>query len=340
MQFRRQFSQRFKPFMALTALVALSACAETSFLSHMAKQMPVDLGPEVAALGNLAHPHRGGHYKVGLPYTIKGITYRPKVDYGYDEVGIASWYGPGFDGKLTANGEIYDQDLLTAAHKTLPMPSLARVTNLENGRSVVVRVNDRGPFAPGRIIDMSDRGAKLLGFHRQGITKVRVQILAEESRIMAAAAQGKTVPRYTGSAQISGAPGLTAPPVPGRKPIASTNVAHMQNAPSPTVAMAKLTVAGVTVAPPTIEIPQFGGDNRTNTSSLYIQLAAFSDPSNAERARQNISHLGASGIYRADLAHGTYYRLRLGPIADRAEADRLLAQAVQSGYAQARITVD
>ena len=334
---RSGYVSRLKPMLAITALMVLSACAETSFLSHMAKQMPVDLGPEVAALGNLAHPHRGGHYKVGLPYTIKGITYRPKVDYDYDEIGIASWYGPGFDGKLTANGEIYDQDLLTAAHKTLPMPSLVRVTNLVNGRSVVVRVNDRGPFAPGRIIDMSERGAKLLGFHNDGIVRVRVQILGEESRILAAAAQGKTTPRYTGIIPAKGAPGINAPPVPGRKPVRATVATTM---PLAEPVQAQLTVAGVTVAPPTIEIPQFGGDDRSGSSSLYIQLAAFNDPGNAERARQTISHLGASGIYRAEFAHGTYYRLRLGPIANQAEADRLLARAVQSGYAQARITVD
>ena len=304
MQLRARLSPGIRPLLACFALIGLSACAETSFLSHMAKQMPVDLGPEVAALGNLAHPHRGGHYKVGLPYTIKGITYRPEVDYSYDEVGIASWYGPGFDGKLTANGEIYDEDLLTAAHKTLPMPSLVRVTNLENGRSVVVRVNDRGPFAPGRIIDMSDRGARLLGFHRQGIVKVRVQILAEESRILAAAAKGETVPRYTGMVPNRGAPGIKSPPVPARKPVMLAAPATSA-VPVSAVQQAPLTVAGVAVSPPVMEIPQFGGDDRMQTSSLYIQLAAFNDPSNAERARQTISHLGASGIYRAELAHGT-----------------------------------
>ncbi|MBV6632544.1 MAG: septal ring lytic transglycosylase RlpA family protein [Alphaproteobacteria bacterium] len=307
--------------------MTLSACAEATLVTHMAKQMPVDLGPEVEALGNLAHPHRGGHYKVGLPYTIKGITYRPKVDYDYDEVGIASWYGPGFDGKLTANGEIYDQDLLTAAHKTLPMPSLARVINLENGRSVVVRINDRGPFAPGRIIDMSDRGARLLGFHQQGITKVRVQILAEESKILAAAAQGKPVPRYTGMVLSKAAPGLDAPPVPKAKPSLEPVLAVAQPVPNPVPSARAL-------------LANWPGQDQANSGALYIQLAAFRDPVRADAARQSIGHLGPAGVYRADLSLGTFYRLRLGPLSDRDQADRLLAQVLRAGYPGARIIAD
>src|SRR3546814_18900599 len=102
--------------------------------------------------------------------------------YTFYESGIASWYGPGFHGKLTANGEGYDQDAMTAAHRTLPMPSLVQVTKLENGHSVRVRVNDRGPYAHGRIIDMSKRSAELLGFTNQGTAKVRVQVLEEIGR--------------------------------------------------------------------------------------------------------------------------------------------------------------
>jgi len=130
-----------------------------------------------------------GYYKVGQPYQIDGVTYTPAVDYSYDETGIASWYGPNFTGKITANGELYDMNEVTAAHRTLPMPSLVRVTNLDNGRTIVVRVNDRGPYARGRILDMSRRGAQLLGYEKTGTAKVRVQILARESMILAAAAK-------------------------------------------------------------------------------------------------------------------------------------------------------
>jgi rare lipoprotein A len=130
-----------------------------------------------------------GEFKIGQPYDIGGVTYYPKEDYSYDETGIASWYGPGFEGKQTANGETFDPNELTGAHRTLPMPSLVRVTNLDNGRSVVIRVNDRGPFAHGRIIDLSRRAAQLLDIHDAGTAKVRVKILEIESRAIADAAR-------------------------------------------------------------------------------------------------------------------------------------------------------
>jgi len=119
--------------------------------------------------------------QVGKPYKIRGKWYTPEEDWTYDEIGSASWYGPGFHGKKTANGETYDQYAMTAAHTTLPLPVIVRVTNLKNGRSVNLRVNDRGPFAHNRIIDVSRKAAEELGFIDDGVAKVRVQVLAEES---------------------------------------------------------------------------------------------------------------------------------------------------------------
>lgn len=127
-----------------------------------------------------------GHFRVGEPYQINGVRYTPQLDWDYDQQGRASWYGKPFHGRQTANGEIYDQNELTAAHQTLPLPSVVRVTNLENGRSLVLRVNDRGPFIQGRIIDVSRRAAQLLKFHGQGTTQVRVEVLEKESRQAAA----------------------------------------------------------------------------------------------------------------------------------------------------------
>lgn len=124
----------------------------------------------------------GGVYKIGNPYVIFGTTYYPKEDYNYSEVGIASWYGSDFHAKSTANGEKYDMNSLTAAHRTLPLPSIVKVTNLENGRSVILRVNDRGPYAKNRIIDISKKGAEILGFCNQGTTRVKVEVMAEESK--------------------------------------------------------------------------------------------------------------------------------------------------------------
>jgi rare lipoprotein A len=115
--------------------------------------------------------------RVGNPYQINGRTYVPAFDDTYDRTGIASWYGPGFHGRLTASGEVFDENLMTAAHTTLPIPSLVEVTNLENGRTVVLRLNDRGPFADDRIIDLSRAAATELGFIGQGLAQVRVRYL-------------------------------------------------------------------------------------------------------------------------------------------------------------------
>ncbi len=120
-------------------------------------------------------PKVRGVYKVGRPYVVAGQTYYPAEDPGYDRTGIASWYGTDFHGKQTANGELFDMGAISAAHPTLPLPSLAYVTNLRNGRTILVRVNDRGPYKPNRIIDLSRRSAGLLGFESQGTTQIRVR---------------------------------------------------------------------------------------------------------------------------------------------------------------------
>jgi rare lipoprotein A len=133
-------------------------------------------------------PTGGPRYKVGSPYLAGGVWYVPREDFAYDAIGLASWYGDREHGRPTANGEIFDQYELSAAHPTLQLPSLAEVTNLENGRMLRLRINDRGPFAGGRILDVSRRAAQLLGFERQGTAMVRVRILPEESLQLALAA--------------------------------------------------------------------------------------------------------------------------------------------------------
>ncbi len=129
--------------------------------------------------GPTGTPYRA--YIVGEPYQINGRIYYPREDFDYDRVGTASWYGSDYHGRRTANGETYDMDAMTAAHPTLPMPTIARVTNLDNGRSVVVRINDRGPFVEDRVIDMSRAGARNLGFEGHGVARVRVTVLREAS---------------------------------------------------------------------------------------------------------------------------------------------------------------
>ena len=154
----------------LAAALGLGGCAETERVTTTAKPL------------EQLKPAPG--YKIGNPYQVDGFWYYPAEDLNYSETGIASWYGDEFAGRPTASGEIFDPNQITAAHRTLPMPSIVRITNLDNGRALAVRVNDRGPFAHGRIIDVSRRTAQLLGFHAQGTAKVRVEILPEESHAL------------------------------------------------------------------------------------------------------------------------------------------------------------
>ena len=148
------------------------------------KTAPIDSEPDVTSSIRVGGgdtrkpiPKGGGNYRVGDPYVIAGRTYIPREDPNYRAEGVASWYGEPFHGRLTANGEKFDMHALSAAHPTLPLPSYARVTNLENNLSLVVRLNDRGPYHENRLIDLSVKAAKLLAFHDQGLTRVRVEYL-------------------------------------------------------------------------------------------------------------------------------------------------------------------
>ena len=163
---------RFVPVAASAALcIFLSNCADNS---HIDPRYGVEPSARVVDPGQPV-PKGGGVYRVGSPYVVAGRVYVPQANPHYREEGIASWYGADFHGRSTANGEIFDADGITAAHPTLPLPSYARVTNLSNGRSLIVRVNDRGPYAHNRLIDVSKRAAFLLGFAMGGTAWVRVE---------------------------------------------------------------------------------------------------------------------------------------------------------------------
>ena len=178
----------------LCAAALLSACATSEPVKvtykpkakskeyFAEKEYGVKASPRViAAAANLPGlrvtrmPRGGGRDQVGRPYKIRGKWYYPKEELGYDKSGTASWYGDAFHGRKTANGEIYDMAQLSAAHPTMPLPSYAKVTNLKNGKSVIVRVNDRGPYAHNRLIDLSKRTAQLLDYASSGTAQVRVQ---------------------------------------------------------------------------------------------------------------------------------------------------------------------
>ncbi len=177
---------------------AIGACAVLCLLlancsnsSRIDPRYGVSASPRVVADGEPV-PKGGGVYRVGAPYVVAGRTYVPEENPRYRAEGLASWYGDDFHGRLTANGEVFDRDSITAAHPTLPLPCYARVTNLSNGRSLIVRVNDRGPYHGDRLIDVSTRAAHLLDFHNRGTAWVRVDyvgrapIEGSDDRILAA----------------------------------------------------------------------------------------------------------------------------------------------------------
>src|SRR6187200_2876312 len=164
--------------LAVAACLVLANCASSGkFASRVDPKYGVSSSPRVVAMGDPV-PKGGGTYRVGKPYTVAGRVYVPEDDPNYRAEGLASWYGDDFHGRLTANGEVFDMASLTAAHPTLPIPCYARVTNLSNGKSLIVRVNDRGPYHGNRLIDVSNKAAELLEFKGNGIARVRVEYVA------------------------------------------------------------------------------------------------------------------------------------------------------------------
>ncbi len=332
--FRRLLPRLFPLALAL----ALPACAETQFLIHTAKK--------------LNQGRDGGVYKVGEPYQINGVRYYPAEDYGYDETGIASWYGSDFHGKATANGETYDMNEVTAAHKTLPMPSLARVTNLENGRSLIVRVNDRGPFVAGRIIDLSRRSAQLLGTEGKGTARVRVQILADESREIA--------DRMKAQGAIANARVMLAPQSDARdgtltaEQMPKGEVAREELAPPPGASAAPSQVASrsmtdVPLRESTLSAPAPApAEARVGTvtqgkpkaTRIYVQAGAFGNFDNANKVGAKLTRVGPVAVSPVLVKGRDVFRVRIGPVASVEEADRYLDRVIRAGYADARVVVD
>lgn len=339
----------FHAALALLAIAALGGCASG----------------QQSARPNVSSVERG-YYKIGEPYTVDGVLYTPAEDWTYDETGIASWYGPDFHGKRTANGELYDMNQVTGAHKTLPMPCLVRVTNLDNGRAIVVRVNDRGPFSRGRVLDLSRRAAQLLGFERIGTAKVRVQILAAESQALAVAARegrlgsdlagldaaaappappAMPTPSYAAAKPPAAALPAPAPPTPAALPpaypddqraalvaLANEGAAIQQLAPAPTV-------NGTTVGGRFLPAPQFT-QQKVKPASIYIQAGTFSVIENAERLRNSLDRVAKTDISPLTINGKPFYRVRVGPIGSVDEADQLLSRIVGVGASDARIIVD
>jgi rare lipoprotein A len=254
-------------------------------------------------------PGRGsGLHGTDKPYAINGRWYYPQAQPDYDEIGLASWYGASEQSHHTANGEIFDQYGLTAAHKTLPLPSIVEVTNLANGRRIQVRLNDRGPFVDGRLIDLSRHAAEELGFDRQGLARVRVRYISPAPPL---AAQGVMQARLS----------------PHRAVIA-------EPAPTPVLSAAPEAAMAIAIAPePASATP----DADASEADFRVQVGAYASRADASRAA---SQLGDGVRYMIEPVQGigaTLYRVVLGGFLD--EDDALAAQLrySEAGFTGARV---
>ena len=283
-----------KILLNIAVYLLISGCSETTFLVNSAKR--------IGSWGD------DPIYKVGNPYKINGKWYYPAVDYQYDEVGIASWYGPGFHGKSTANGEVFDQNKITAAHRTLPMPSIVKVTNLENGMVLnKVRINDRGPFARNRIIDLSKKAAEELGFIKNGVAKVRVEILEDESRKYALSEQQNVY--VAEAAEI-------------------TEVSKKNLLPSPELEEKNIKKKNENVLENSI----------LNDKELLIQVGAFTDHRNAKSLIEKLSEFKAY-INRVFINNRYLYRVRIGPINDLNQANKMKMELFELGYTSSHLVM-
>lgn len=247
--------------------------------------------------------------KIGNPYKIAGKWYTPAENPSYNQVGIASWYGADFHNKQTANGEVYNMNALTAAHTTLPMPSYVRVTNLENRRSLILKVNDRGPFVGNRLIDVSRRGAQLLGFEKRGTTRVRVE-----------AVSGPDAPVQI--ARSSEPPALEKQEV-GRVAVESLDVLEPIQ----------------TVTTPT-QVATLGPQGNTGDGDIYVQVGAYSQIGSASRVMTSVGHLGDAGMESIVLNGRKLYRVRVGPLHTSTTANAALNQILKLGHNTAKVVFD
>jgi rare lipoprotein A len=252
---------------------------------------------------------------------------------GYRERGVASWYGPDFHGLRTATGERYDMFAVTAAHKTLPIPCYARVTNLSNGRSVVVRINDRGPFVGNRIIDLSYTAALKLDMIRNGTAFVEVETLTPASPGVPTALPVTTLAASAASVGVSNVPPVSSPPegassageTPGEPPAVAPTTASTA---APAAAAAQVSM------PPASAVSAVAG-------RFYIQVGAFSQPENARRAVQKLREAGLDHVFTlAPAADQPLQRVRIGPISSVQEFDTLIARLSTLGYPGARLAQD
>lgn len=309
------------------SLLMLSACSEIELGSHIAKNIPFPSDAE----------KKVGSFKVGNPYRIKGRTYYPKEKYQYSETGIASWYGPGFHGKLTANGEIFNKHELTAAHRTLQMPSIVRVTNLNNGRSIIVRINDRGPFAHNRIIDLSEKAASILGMIKSGTARVRVDVMEKESRQVAQAARegrstrGTEIALNRGKTLDEHMPLTIAKPT--SKPVTKDQVRlaafNKQRAQKFDSILIRQANAAQPVRKPATSMP-----------NIFVETANFSTQDDALTMKMGLNNMiEPKTIYQRSNGHEKTYSVKIGPVSSQRRAEDIVQSLNAKGRSSKIVVV-
>lgn len=324
---------RWRPILCAALLLPFftAGCSEIQLASHYAKKMQ-------RQGDGRARPIARPEYKVGKPYQVAGVWYYPKADQSYDETGIASWYGPNFHGRRTANGDVFDMNKLTAAHKTLPMPVKVRVTNLENGRSLIVLVNDRGPFAHGRIIDVSRRAAQLLGFQRKGTAKVRVTLVQRRRSALPKTRIASSERNALPALPRGGITATTLPPPPGVKE--SVQSAASGSSGGARVANGNDRSAAMTAGSGAPEKAVVERVAVKSNPTIYVQAGAFSQAVNAVRLRARLSYIGNAKVSSVIIKDRELFRVRIGPLASVDIADSALRQVFAEGFAGAKIVVD
>jgi len=325
---------RISVLLLLPPLIAACVAQQPRMLPPVVNHTPAaeaPAPPPPEAMMVMPHPS----YKVGEAYQVGSTWYYPKEAPDYNETGIASWYGADFHGMLTANGEVFDRNGVSGAHQTLPMPVNVRVTNLENGRSLVVRVNDRGPFVSGRIIDVSERAADLLGFRQTGTARVRVTFLGRADLF----GPGLAPPSQETPAEIAMA--VPAAPV--------TEVEKSELAP---VAGARVdsrvgTAANLPMQIQKIEIAPLEAvaDGRVTSvpvppaTAIYVQAGAFTNVINASTVAARLQSTGAR-VFPGQKDGRPIYRVRIGPFQAVEDADAALARVQALGHNDVQIVVD
>ena len=292
--------------LSLAALVApmLAACATGNFgptvkrAAFTSSEYGVAVSPRVSNDPN--PPRGGGRYQVGNPYTVRGKTYVPQHDPNYAASGSASWYGSDFHGRRTANGEIFSANAITAAHPTLPLPSYVRVTNADNGRSLIVRVNDRGPYVSGRIIDLSYRAASMLGYVNKGSANVHVEYVGQaplegdDTRMLVASYNGPA-DYDSGPIRVASSGGQSSRSLVGMTTNFITGLFSYADS-TPQEADAAIGSAHAAVnamASGNADLAAWAASVDADNRSVNLGLGIYADPANAETLAQRFALLGA-----------------------------------------------